>query len=126
MIHEGVGARCRLIESNEKFRSLPNEYHVLPAREMRRRRRSRNGQNAEQCAVDMKRMRHSNRHDLPDLAGSELGLDIDTFHIKRLPIYPYEGDHVGMLASLRAVHANSAVHNELPPAHRRSLRGRRD
>src|SRR5262245_65605646 len=102
MIHEGVGARCRLIESNEKFRSLPNEYHVLPAREMRRRRRSRNGQNAEQCAVDMKRMRHSNRHDLPDLAGCELGLDIDTFDIQPLPLCPYEGDLLASLVSLRA------------------------
>jgi hypothetical protein len=61
---------------------------------------------------------------LPDLAGSEVGLDIDAFHVKRLSVYPCEGDHIRMLASLRAVHANSAVHYELPPPHRRSLRGR--
>jgi hypothetical protein len=102
--------------------ALSSTSHVFPTREMRRRRRSGNGQNAEQCAVDMKRMCHSNRHYLPDLAGSELGLDIDTFHVKRLSIYPCEGDHVGMLASLSAVHANSAVHNELSPPHRRSLK----
>jgi hypothetical protein len=33
-----------------------------------------------------------------------------------LSVYPCEGDHICMFASLRAVHANSAVHNELPPS----------
>ena len=63
-------------------------------------------------------MCHSDRDHLPDLAGSEVGLDIDAFHVERLSVYSCEGDHVGMLAGLRAVHANSAVYNELPPPHR--------
>jgi hypothetical protein len=43
MIHERVGARCRLIESDEKLRFILDKDHVLPAREMSRRRRSREG-----------------------------------------------------------------------------------
>jgi len=125
MIHERVIARRRLIKSDEKLRFVLNKHHVLPAREMRRRRRSRGGQDAEQCTVDMKRVCHSSRDYLPDLVGSEAGLDIDAFHVERFSIYPCEGDHIRMLASLRAIHANPAVHNELPPPHRRSLRGRR-
>src|SRR6516164_10986915 len=121
MIHERVFARCRLIESDEKLRFILDKYHVFPAREMRWRRRSGDGQDAEQCAVNMKRMCHSSRDHLPHLAGSELGLDIDAFHVKRLSVDPCEGNHVRMFATLRAVHANSAVHNELPPPHRRSL-----
>src|SRR5262249_30482062 len=125
MIHERMLACCRPIESDEKLHLFLNKNHVLPACEMRRRRRSRNGQDAEQCTVDMKRMCHSSRNHLPDLAGSEVGLDIDAFHVKRLSVYSCEDDHVRMLVGLRAIHANSAVHNELPPAHRRNLRGRR-
>src|SRR6516162_8047000 len=92
MIHERVIARCRLIESDEKLRFVLNKHHVLPAREMRRRRRSRGGQDAEQCTVDMKRVCHSSRDYLPDLVGSEAGLDIDAFHVERFSIYPCEGD----------------------------------
>jgi hypothetical protein len=124
MIHERVVARCGLIKTDEKLRFVLNKHHVLPAREMRRRRRSRDGQDAEQGTVDMKRMCHSSRDYLPDLCGSEVGLDIDACHVKRFSVYPCEGDHIRMLAILRAVHANSAVHNELPPPHCRSLRGR--
>jgi hypothetical protein len=40
--------------------------------------------------VDMKWMCHSNRDHLPDLVGSEVGLDIDAFHVKRFSIYPYD------------------------------------
>src|SRR5437870_9457157 len=126
MIHERVVARCRLIESDEKLHFVLNKHHILPAHEMRRRRRSPDGQNAKQRAVDMKWMCHSSRAYLPDLVSSEVGLDIDACHIKRFSVYPGEGDHIRMLASLRAVHANSAVHNELPPPHRRSLRGCRE
>ena len=60
VVHERVVARCRPIESDEKLRFILNQHHVLPARKMRRWRRSRDGQDAEQCAVDMKRMCHSN------------------------------------------------------------------
>src|SRR6516164_3405390 len=126
MIHERMVARCWPIESDEKLYLILNKNHVLPACEMRRRRRSRNGQDAEQRAVDMKRMCHSSRNHLPDLAGSEAGLDIDAFHVKRLSVDPCEGNHVRMFAVPRAVHANSAVHNELPPPHRRSLGERRE
>src|SRR5262245_61482037 len=126
MIHERVVARCRLIERDEKLHFVLNKHHVLPAYEMRRRRCSRDGQDAEQCAMDMKWMCHSGRDHLPHLAGSELGLNIDTFHVKRLSVYPCESNHVRMFAALRAVHANSTVHNELPPPHRRSLRGCRE
>ena len=55
--------------------------------------------------MDMKRMCHSNRVHLPDLAGSEAGLDVDALHVKRLSVYPCEGNHVRMFASLRAVRA---------------------
>src|SRR5215470_6471496 len=70
MIHERVVARCRLIERDEKLHFVLNKHHVLPAYEMRRRRCPRDGQDAEQCAMDMKRMCHSGRDHLPDLAGS--------------------------------------------------------
>src|SRR6266699_1384833 len=61
MIHERVVARCRLIESDEKLHFVLNKHHILPAHEMRRRRRSPDGQNAKQRAVDMKWMCHSSR-----------------------------------------------------------------
>src|SRR3974377_73616 len=87
VIHEGVVARCRLIESDEKLRRILDKHHVFPAREMRRWWRSRDGQDAEQSTVDMKRMCHSSRDDLPDFACSELGRDIDAFHVERLSVY---------------------------------------
>src|SRR6516165_8768278 len=74
----------------------------------------------------MKRMCHSSRDYLPDLCCSEVGLDIDACHVEGFAVYSCEGDHIRMLASLRPVHANSAVYNELPPRDRRSLRGRRE
>jgi len=43
MIHERAGARCRLIERDEKLHFVLNKDHVLPAYEMRRRRCSRDG-----------------------------------------------------------------------------------
>src|SRR5271165_2182901 len=84
MIHEGVLARCQLIESDEKLRPVLDKHYVFPAREMSGRRCSRDGQDAEQCAVDVKRVCHSSRDYLPDLAGSDLGLYVDAFHIERL------------------------------------------
>src|ERR1700748_3818267 len=87
MIHERVVARCRLIEGDEKLYFILNKHHVLPAHEMRRRRCSPDGQNTKQRAVDMKGMCHSGRNYFPDLGGSEVGLDIDAFHVKSFSIY---------------------------------------
>jgi hypothetical protein len=41
MIHERVVARRWLIESDEKLRPVLDKHNVFPARELRRRRRSR-------------------------------------------------------------------------------------
>jgi hypothetical protein len=43
MIHERVVARRWLIESDQKLRPVLDKHNVFPARELRRRRRSRNG-----------------------------------------------------------------------------------
>ena len=72
--------------------------------------------NSEQSAVDVKRMRHADRGDLPDLGRSELGLDIDAPHVKRFPVYPDERSHVGVAARLGTRGAQTTVENELTPS----------
>ena len=47
MVHEGVLPRRRPIESNEQLSLVPDENKILPAREMRRRRRSVDRQDAK-------------------------------------------------------------------------------
>jgi len=67
MIHERVLAPGRPIEGDKKLRPVFDQRHVFPTREMRWRRRSGNGQNAEQCAVDMKRNAvFPSHHPFPD------------------------------------------------------------
>src|SRR5215470_5027057 len=77
VIHEGMLARCRLIEGHEKLRLILDKYRVLPASQMSWRRCSFDRQDAKQRAVDVERMRHSNRDDFPDLGRSQPCFDID-------------------------------------------------
>ena len=102
MIHEGMLPRCRLIEGDEKFGLVFDEHSILPAREMWRRWRSLDRQDAKQCAVDMKWMRHSDRDDLPDLGRSKLCLDIDASDVIGLSIDSDESECLAMRATFRA------------------------
>ena len=72
MVHEGVGTRRWPIEGDEQFSFVLDEQRVLRAGEMCRWWLSIDGQDSEQSSVDVKRMRHADRRDLPDLSRSEL------------------------------------------------------
>ena len=90
VIHERVLARCGLIESDEKLRFIFDEHGVLPPGEMSRRRRILDRQDAKQCAVDMKRMSHSDRGNFPDLSRSKLYFHVNTCGVKSSAIYSYQ------------------------------------
>jgi hypothetical protein len=94
MIHEGVLSACLLRELDQQLCLALHQYDVLPTRQMIGRRLVVQGEDPEECAVDVERMRHSDGHDFPDLRRSQLRLDVDPVRIVRTSVDPDDGWHV--------------------------------
>ena len=103
VIHKGMLARCRLIKGDKKLCLVFNEYRILPAGEMSRRRLFFDGQDTKQRAVDMKRVCHSDRGDFPNFSGSKFCFDINARKVKGFTVYSDQGGHIPMQTSVLAV-----------------------
>ena len=65
-----------MIKGDQQLSLVLHEDGILPARHVRRRRAPGNGKNTKGRAMNVKRMHHSYRKDLPNFGASEFHLRI--------------------------------------------------
>src|SRR5689334_24605181 len=77
------------------------------------RRLAIEGEYSKHRAVNVERVRHSDRDDLPYFARSELGLDVNPFGIMELSVNAGQHRHIRMIAHSRPLSADAVVEHEL-------------
>ena len=77
VVHKGMLAGGRLVKGDEKFSLILNEDYIFPTCQMSRWWRALHRQYAKRRTMNVERMSHSDRDNLPHFKCSKLGLYID-------------------------------------------------
>jgi hypothetical protein len=117
VVHEWTLACCWLRELHKQLGLALHKHNVLPARDVFGRCFVVQGKNSEKGSMDVEGMRHSDRHDFPNLGRSELGLDIGPVRIVRPPVDPDDGGHIRLTGHPHSLPADAVVEDELSPLH---------